>query len=482
MYREHKMTVIVAIAVTMAFVMPVTAFINDKESNNSEMTAEMCHDAKYTDVAFDALNLGVLEDRFYAYNAYDPSGVLKLGPVYFDSENPGSITLLKETMSPDFIAGGTWVVDTWYGCEYDNGQIYIIDESTGTMTLIGGGGISLNGLAYDPTNGVMYGASSYDLYTINMSSGAQTLVGPFNAGVMIGIAFDGKGTLYGEDIGTDCLYSINTLNGAAKLIGPLGIDLNYAQDMAYDINWDVLYLAAYTGEGALYTCNVTTGKATKVGTFQGRADITGFAIPYIITHPPEIPDGPSEGVVRVKYTFSTRTTDPEGEKVSYMWDWGDETPTEWTDFYDSGVTVYASHIWTEPEKYNITVKAKDVYGIESAWSDPKTIYIVDKAILEIGNITGGIGKISIVIKNIGSVDAIGVDWNLTLNGGLIIIGRQKTGRRGHLPAQSEISVSSDLIIGFGNTVVNVYAEIPESSAAKEQNAFVLLFFIKILDT
>lgn len=356
------------------------------------------------------------------------------------------------------------------------------------MTLIGGGGNGLHGLAYDPTTNVMYGASSSNLFTVDMNTGAQTLVGSFRIteGLMIAIAFDGEGNLYGNELdGTnDKLYSIDPSTAEATLIGPLGININWAQDMAYDIDNGILYLSAYLvyEGGYLCTCNVTTGACTRVGRFQGGSEITGFAIPYIpglAPEKPERPDGPSGGVVGVEYTFSTTTTDPEGEQVWYMWEWGDGNVSEWFGPYDSGTTVYANHTWVEEGDYKITVKAKDKYDSESAWSDPKTIHIINVPILEIGDITGGLGKIRIVIRNIGSVNAFDVNWNLTLNGGWILLGRQKTGKIAGIPAHGEVSVASGLILGFGETVVTVCAEIPESSAMKEQDAFMLLFFIKI---
>ena len=202
----------------------------------------------------------------------------------------------------------------------------------------------------------------------------------------------------------------------------------------------------------------------------------------ILSDPPEKPqrpDGPIEGIVGVEYTFSTSTTDPEGEQVYYLWDWGDSASTDWLGPFDSGETVYASHIWTEADTYNITVKAKDVYNVESNWSDAKTIYITDTAILEIGNITGGLFKVSTVIKNIGSVDATGVDWSITLNGGIILLGKETTGSILSLPAGDEKTISSDLIFGFGKTVITVTAECAEgSSDTEKQDAFVFLIFIK----
>jgi len=193
---------------------------------------------------------------------------------------------------------------------------------------------------------------------------------------------------------------------------------------------------------------------------------------------PQRPYGPTEGVNGVEYMFSTSTTDPpEGEQVCYLWDWDDETPTKWTDFYDSGVTVYANHIWTEIGEYNITVKAKDLDGGESEWSDPKTIYIVDVPILEIDTITGTLFKIRTIIKNIGGIDATRVNWSITLDGGIIFLGKETSGIILNLPAGDEAMIRSSLILGFGKTVITVTAECDESSDATERDAFVFLFFI-----
>jgi hypothetical protein len=179
--------------------------------------------------------------------------------------------------------------------------------------------------------------------------------------------------------------------------------------------------------------------------------------------------------------FSTSTTDPEGDQVSYMWDWSDGTPNEWTEYSDSGKTVNASHIWTEAGTYAIRVKAKDLHGDESDWSDSKTIYIVEGGpILEIGNISGGLFKVRMTIKNTGDVTATGVNWSITLVGGVLLSGRETSGRIGIMPAGGETTVGSNFIIGFGKTVVTVTAEKPGiSSDIAERDAFVFLFFITL---
>ena len=195
---------------------------------------------------------------------------------------------------------------------------------------------------------------------------------------------------------------------------------------------------------------------------------------------PERPDGPSEGMVDVEYTFLSVTTGPEGEQVWYKWNWGDETSSEWMGPFDSGITISTSHSLAESGDYNITVKAKNIHNSESEWSEPLTIHIIDTAILEISNITGGLFKVSAVIRNIGGVDATGIDWSITLEGGIILLGKETAGNIFSIPADDEASISSSLILGFGKTVVTVTAECAEgSSDTKTQDAFVLLFFVKI---
>lgn len=86
-----------------------------------------------------------------------------------------------------------------------------------------------------------------------------------------------------------------------------------------------------------------------------------------ITHPPSKPKTPwglSSGKPGRKYTFTTSSNDPDGDMVYYMWDWGDGNFSEWLS------TNKASYTWKKEAKFNIRVKAKDNYGVESDWSDP----------------------------------------------------------------------------------------------------------------
>jgi len=88
---------------------------------------------------------------------------------------------------------------------------------------------------------------------------------------------------------------------------------------------------------------------------------------------PEKPSGPDSGKPGVTYLFSTSAVDPNGDQVYYMWDWGDGNVSDWVGPSDSGVIVSATYQWSEKGEYSIRVKAKDIYGEESDWSDPLSI-------------------------------------------------------------------------------------------------------------
>ena len=84
-------------------------------------------------------------------------------------------------------------------------------------------------------------------------------------------------------------------------------------------------------------------------------------------------NGPSSGKIGNEYNYIIMTTDPNNDEVSYYIDWGDGNIDNWTRMLPSGEEYNVSHIWEERGTYVIKVKAKDVYGDESSWSDPLTI-------------------------------------------------------------------------------------------------------------
>jgi len=98
-----------------------------------------------------------------------------------------------------------------------------------------------------------------------------------------------------------------------------------------------------------------------------------YSIPDLFKKPPEKPvkpSGPNSGKCGELYTFSTSTVDLYGDDIYYRWDWGDGDFSDWLGPYESGETIESSHIWVKQGIHSVKVKAKDIYGCMSVWSDP----------------------------------------------------------------------------------------------------------------
>jgi hypothetical protein len=90
---------------------------------------------------------------------------------------------------------------------------------------------------------------------------------------------------------------------------------------------------------------------------------------------PSRPIGQTRGKLNQEYEYYTEATDTEGDKIFYSFSWGDGTISSWIGPFDSGETISANKTWTDKGSYNIFVKAMDVHGHQSPWSDPLSIRI-----------------------------------------------------------------------------------------------------------
>ncbi len=198
--------------------------------------------------------------------------------------------------------------------------------------------------------------------------------------------------------------------------------------------------------------------------------------------PPEIPQKPSgesEGVTKVEYTFSSSTTDPEGEQISYLFDWGDNTTSEWLGPFNSGNTVNAVYAWNDQGDYEIRVKAKDINGSESGWSDTHSIHIIKAPFMKVQKIFGGLFKVNVVIENLGELEATNIEWSIDISGGTILVGRESSGVITSIPPFSELTIESKPIIGFGEVTVTAKAKITENTGVRTLKGFVYLFYIRV---
>jgi hypothetical protein len=92
---------------------------------------------------------------------------------------------------------------------------------------------------------------------------------------------------------------------------------------------------------------------------------------------PTKPDGPEVLIKDVEATFESTTIDPEGEQIYYMFDWGDGNFSDWIGPYASGETGEASHNWSNLGDYEVRAIAKDIHSVQSNWSEPHIISIIE---------------------------------------------------------------------------------------------------------
>ncbi|MFQ5864131.1 MAG: choice-of-anchor D domain-containing protein [bacterium] len=149
----------------------------------------------------------------------------------------------------------------------DGGNLLRIDPATGAATVIGATGLSaVPGLAID-SNGRIFGAeaSTGKLYRIDAATGAATFATNPGLSFLDGIAFDKNDNLYGVDVNRD-LYKINPTTGAATLIGNTGENIS---GLAFDPTTGTLWASAggwnAVVKDGIYTINKNTGAATLVG-------------------------------------------------------------------------------------------------------------------------------------------------------------------------------------------------------------------------
>ena len=99
---------------------------------------------------------------------------------------------------------------------------------------------------------------------------------------------------------------------------------------------------------------------------------------------PTKPSGTTSGKPGISYSYSSSTTDLDGDKVYYLFDWGDTNLSGWIGPYDSSETVEADHSWESKGRYQIRVKAKDTNGVQSEWSDPLPISMpINKKLIDL---------------------------------------------------------------------------------------------------
>jgi hypothetical protein len=177
-----------------------------------------------------------------------------------------------------------------------------------------------------------------------------------------------------------------TINGPTQGV----VNENYSYTvMTNDPDGDNVYYFVDWGDGANsgwvgpYPSGMTVTLYhtwTTQGTYQVRArakDVNSamsdwsalYTVTILVDRAPNTPTitGPARGKIGVSYLYSFVTTDPDGDMIYYLVDWGDNTTSDWLGPYASGTQGSSLHSWTTKGTYTIRIKAKDTSGVESIW-------------------------------------------------------------------------------------------------------------------
>jgi outer membrane protein assembly factor BamB len=142
-------------------------------------------------------------------------------------------------------------------------------------------------------------------------------------------------------------------------------------DTSYlEYEWSTLELE----EGSTHTIKAT---ALDASDNKGESDPVTVTVmqPSKPPNTPGIPQGPSAGFVGDTLTFRARTDDPDGDNISYQFDWGDGTELVWTDYVTTGEEIEVQKVFDSEGTYTVKVRAKDTYGVTSAFSPGLTVVI-----------------------------------------------------------------------------------------------------------
>jgi parallel beta-helix repeat protein len=201
-------------------------------------------------------------------------------------------------------------------------------------------------------------------------------------------------------------------NGGEVVAGEITIQWSASDDVTMDLNGTILIeyspdngsswnqIAAQQNNVGLYQWNTTLipdgyGYLIRVSAtdeFLNTGSDTSDASFSINNHQNYPPgslqiSGPSAGGNGILFNFTVNATDPEGDQISYKWDWGDGNFTDWLGPFNSSELFTTSYSWASDGNYSIQVKAKDIGGGESNWSEIHPISIapqVDFANIKLG--------------------------------------------------------------------------------------------------
>jgi len=186
------------------------------------------------------------------------------------------------------------------------------------------------------------------------------------------IPYADTGGPYGTYIGQEVVFNAN------KSVGYEGEIIDYSWDFGDGEQGSGLITSHIYNETGVFTLtiNVTDDKNNK-------ASATSKVWVQETNSGPDIPsiNGSSSGVSWKKYEYKIYSEDPDGNDLLYYINWGDGKKEEWIGPFASGEEITVSHIWVNTGNFNVKVKVKDPFNVESDWATLKVTMPREKGLL-----------------------------------------------------------------------------------------------------
>jgi hypothetical protein len=118
--------------------------------------------------------------------------------------------------------------------------------------------------------------------------------------------------------------------------------------------------------------------------------------------------------------------------------------------------MYTDGLWTGNVRFQM-------FAWGALWGNPDLgmTSFEEFPIIRLGDITGGTTGVSVVISNVGTVDATNVEWNIRIDGGLFMIPREKSG----IESLISIGDSKEINMSVFGVGLGIITKIPRITVA-----------------
>ena len=185
------------------------------------------------------------------------------------------------------------------------------------------------------------------------------------------IPYADTGGPYGALIGQEVSFSAN------KSIGYEGEIIDYHWDFGDGETSSGPITSHVYNETGIFTLtlNITDSKnnnASATSKVWVQESNNGPSIPII--------NGQTTGEYWKKYNYKIYSEDPDGNELLYFIDWGDGKTEEWIGPFASGEEITVAHTWYSKGNFDVRVKVRDPFNVESDWATLKVTMPRNKAL------------------------------------------------------------------------------------------------------